>query len=190
MSFSARLSVAPTLNVSPLAICCVSAVAAVAPLPLVAVSVIVGLIRSGVKPPGLRWDSHAQPASARTHSPHRVALARLSRIETPGLLPGAGRHQVIDDVWRDQYQEITPVFLLVRKPEQLAEDRQVYKKGNSGLGYRDLGHREPADDGRFTVRHEDLVVRLLRLEREPDVHRRGHHVRALGVHLHQDLTVG
>src|SRR6266566_932477 len=170
MSFSARLSVAPALNDKPLPICCVSAVAAVAPLPDDAVSVIVGLIKSGVKPPGLRADSHAQPASARTHNPQSVAPARPRCIETPGLLPGAGRHQVIDDVWRDQNQEIAPVFLLVRKPEQLAEDRQVYKKGNSGLGYRDLGHREAADDGRFTVRHENLVVRLLRLEREPDVH--------------------
>src|ERR1700693_1233645 len=106
MSFSARLSVAPTVKVKPFPMSWVSGLAAVAPLPLLALSAIVGGMRSFWKPPGLGAASHAHPASARTHIPHRIATARPCRIETPGLLPGAGRHQVVDDVRRDENQQV------------------------------------------------------------------------------------
>src|SRR5258706_9192663 len=108
----------------------------------------------------------------------------------PGLLPGARGHQVVDDVRRDQDEEVAPDLTLLGKAEQFAQNGQVYKERDSGLGYRDLGHREPANHGRFAVRDEDLVVRLLRLEREADVHRRRLDRRTLGVQLHQDLPVG
>src|ERR1041385_4329531 len=108
----------------------------------------------------------------------------------PGLLPGARGHQVVDDVRRDQDEEVAPVLRLIRETEQFAQNGQVYKERDSGLCYRDLGHRKAANDGRFAVRDEDLVVRLLRLEREADVHRCGLDRRTLGVQLHQDLAVG
>src|SRR6266850_6756307 len=106
----------------------------------------------------------------------------------PGLLPG-GRDQIVDDVWRDQNQEITPILLLGRKSEQFAQNRQIYKKRDSGLRHRDLGHRKSANYSRFAVTDQDLIVRLLRLECESDIHRRRPNVRTLGVHFHQDLTV-
>src|SRR5439155_1591212 len=71
------------------------------------------------------------------------------------LLPGVGRHQVVDDVWRDQNQEIAPVLVLLAESEQLANDRQVYKERDSGLAHRDRGHREATDDRRFAVVDED-----------------------------------
>src|SRR5205807_10119556 len=97
---------------------------------------------------------------------------------------------VVDDVWRDQDQEIAPLLRLRREAEQLPEERQVYKEGDSRLGYRDRGHREAADHRRLAVVDEYLVVGLLRLEREADVHRRGLDARVLGVHLHEHLAVG
>src|SRR2546430_1169330 len=99
-------------------------------------------------------DQHA-PTPDSTPLPHKNA---------PWLLPGAGRHQVVDNVRRDENQQIAPRFLLGAETEQLPEDRQVYKEGDSGLGHRDLRHREATDDRGFTVVHQDLVVRLLRLE--------------------------
>src|SRR2546423_3115361 len=105
----------------------------------------------------------------------------------PGLLAGR-RHQIVDDVRRDQNQQITPVLLLGRESEQLAQNRQIYKERNSGLRYRDLSHRKSANYGRFAIVDQDLIVRLLRLERESDVDGRRAHIGPLGVHFHQDLA--
>src|SRR6266568_3871900 len=114
-------------------------------------------------------------------------ISTLSAIGPRDLLP-AGRDQIVDDVWRNQNEQITPILLLRREAEQLAQNRQIYKKRNSGLRYRDLGHRKSANYSRFAVADQNLVVRLLRLERESDVYRRRPDVGALGVHFHQDLT--
>src|SRR6266705_3608207 len=114
-------------------------------------------------------------------------ISTLSAIGPRDLLP-AGRDQIVDDVWRNQNEQITPILLLRREAEKLAQNRQIYKKRNSGLRYRDLGHRKSVNYSRFAVIDQDLVVRLLRLERESDVHRCRPDVGALGVHFHQDLT--
>src|SRR5882672_12662373 len=119
-------------------------------------------------PPGLRVVSHADRAMTETTSPQSNVPRCACRMCSPGLLPG-GRHQVVDDVWRDQNQQIAPDLLLGREPEQLAQNREIYKERNSRLRYRDHGHGKAANNGRFAVIDEDLVVGLLRLEREPDV---------------------
>src|SRR6266496_6083290 len=142
MSLRPRLSDAVTLKLRPLPICCVSDAA---------LSAIAGGITSRCTLPGLRAVSHAPAPSPSATIPHHVPTPRTGRIERSWLLPGAGRHQVVDDVRRDQNQQVAPFFLLGAEAEQLSEDRQVYKEGDSGLGYRDLGHREAADDRRFTV---------------------------------------
>src|SRR6266571_5095804 len=131
-----------------------------------------------------RERADTQNCGTPSDQPHIYPL-RLYR--PAGLLP-AGRDQIVDDVWRDQDQEITPTLCLGGEPEQLAQNRQIYKKRDSGLRYRDLGHRKSANYSRFAVIDQDLVVRLLRLERESDVHRCRPDVGALGVHFHQDLT--
>src|SRR5690242_391223 len=181
MSLRLRLSDAVTVNTRPLAICCVSAVV---------VSAIDGGMTSRCTPPGLLAVSQPQTPAMSAILPHHVRTTRTRDIERSWLLPGAGRHQVVDDVRRDQDQEIAPLFRLGAEAEELAENRQVYKERDSRLGYSDRGHREAADDRGFAVVHQDLVVRLLRLEREPDVHGRGFDARVLGVDLHQHLTVG
>src|SRR5438477_6870028 len=104
-------------------------------------------------------------------------ISTLSAIGPRDLLP-AGRDQIVDDVWRDQNEQITPILLLRRKAEQLAQNRQIYKKRNSGLRYRDLSHRKSTNYGRFPITDQDLVIGLLRLERESNVHRRRTHARA------------
>src|SRR6185295_2568273 len=101
MSLSARLSVAPTVKLMPPAIGCVS----IAGLVFASVNEIVGGTRSGWNPPGVREDSHAHPASARMQPAHRIRTARDCGIKD-SLLPGAGRHQVVDDVRRDEDQEV------------------------------------------------------------------------------------
>src|SRR5262245_8607743 len=177
MSFSARLSVAFALNDMPFAIAWVSCVVE---------RMICGGTRSRWKPPGFFADSHAQPARASAVPTQTTALTRPDVMRILLSLPD---NQVVDDVRRDQNQQVTPALLLGGKPEQFADKGQVYKQRNSALGYRDLGHRKSANYGRFAVVDQDLIVRLLGLEREPDVHRCGHHVRALGVHFHQDLAI-
>src|SRR5712691_6217498 len=121
----------------------------------------------------------------------KSAVPRLTSISIlsapPWPLLSAGRDQIVDDVWRDQNEQITPILRLRRKTEQLAQNRQVYKERNSGLRYRDLSHRKSANYGRFPVTDQDLVIGLLRLEGESNVHRRRTHARAFGMHLHQDL---
>src|SRR6201988_4261123 len=189
MLFSARLSTAETPNASPFAMSCVS--------DPVTVKVIAGSVTSRWMPPGFRVVSHAQMASARALIPHSAVPRVITRISSPGLyrparprgLLARGRDEIVDDVWRDQNQEIAPVLRLGREPKQLAQNRQIYKKRYSGLGYRDLSHRKSANYSRFAVVDQDLVVRLLRLERESDVDRRRPHVGAFGVHFHQDLAV-
>src|SRR5437773_6533149 len=183
--FNARLSTADTLKRRPPAIACVS--------PAAFVSVMAGGVTSRWMPPMLRAVSHAQTASASALALNSAVprLIRTSRIATlscclPGLL-AARRDEIVDDVRRDQNQQIAPVLRLGREAEQLAQNRQIYKEGNSGLRYRDLSHRKSANYGRFAVADQDLIVRLLRLEREPDVHGCRAHVRALRVHFHQDL---
>src|SRR6267378_8047627 len=157
MSFKPRLSVAATLNVRPAAMSCVSAEV---------LNLIVGATWSRWIPPGLRVVSHAQRAPASAPIPHTSPALRPSGIIGSRSLPGVGRHQVVDYVRRDQNQQIAPLFLLVAESEQLADDRQVYKERDPRLRYRDRGHRQAADHRRLAVVDEDLVVRLLRLERE------------------------
>src|SRR5437773_9387993 len=166
MSVGPRLSVAVTPKLSPPARCWVSAAV---------VSRMLGGTGSRTIWPGLRDVSHAPTAPTSAHIPHSSPALRPCRIRGSRLLPGVGRHQVVDDVWRDQNQEIAPVLVLLAESEQLANDRQVYKERDSGLAYRDRGHREAADDRRLAVVDEDLVVGLLGLEREADVHRRRLH---------------
>src|SRR6266702_2335291 len=158
--FNARLSTADTLKWRPPAIACVS--------PAVFVSVMAGGVTSRWMPPMLRAVSHAQTASASalTQSSAVPRLIRTSRIATlscclPGL-PAARRDEIVDDVRRDQNQQIAPVLRLGREAEQLAQNRQIYKEGNSGLRYRDLSHRKSANYGRFAVADQDLIVRLSR----------------------------
>src|SRR5205807_2906175 len=100
-----------------------------------------------------------EAADERDHSPPAPNASNLPH-DRSRLLPGAGRHQVVDDVWRDQDQEIAPLLRLRREAEQLPEERQVYKEGDSRLGYRDRGHREAADHRRLAVADEYLVVGL------------------------------
>src|SRR5690242_4069296 len=119
MSFKPRLSDAVTLKLRPLAISCVSAVE---------LSAIEGGMTSRWTPPGLRAVSHAPTAPASATIPIHVRRPRTDRIERSWLLPGAGRHQVVDDVRRDENQQIAPLFLLGAEAEQLSEDRQVYKE--------------------------------------------------------------
>src|SRR5437764_9577169 len=158
MSFKPRLSVATTLKLRPPAMSCVSDAV---------VSWIVGGTTSRCTPPGLRVVSHPKRAPASAHIPH--GSPRPRRIIGSRLLPGVGRHQVVDYVRRHQNQQIAPLLLLMGESEQLADDRQIYKKGDSRLDDVDGGHSEAADHGRFAVVDQDLVIRLLRLEREPDV---------------------
>src|SRR5437016_14024366 len=178
MSFKPRLSVATTLKLSPPLMSCVSAPA----------NWMVGDTTSRCTPPGLRDVSHPQKAPTSAHIPH--SSPRPRRIMAPRLLPGVGRHQVVDYVRRDQNQQIAPLFFLMAEAEQLADDRQVYKKGDSRLDHSDRSHREAADHGGLAVVDEDLVIRLLRLEREADVHRGRFHGGVLGVYLHEHLAVG
>src|SRR5260370_17445324 len=123
-------------------------------------STMVGGMRSGMNPPGVRDVSHPHIVVARTVVPQKSCFARCCRIYAPGLLPGAGRHQVVDDVRRDENQQITSLFRLGGETEQLSQDRQIYKERDPGLRDRDLGHRKPANYSRFSVAHEHLVVRL------------------------------
>src|SRR2546430_4337305 len=177
MSLSPRLSVAATLKLSPPLMSCVSAPA----------NWMVGDTTSRCTPAGLRVVSHPQKAPASAHIPH--SSPRPRRIRGSRLLPGVGRHQVVDYVRRDQNQQIAPLLHLMGEAEQLADDRQIYKKGDSRLDDVDGGHSEAADHGRLAVVDQYLVIRLLRLEGEPDVHRGGLHARVLGVHLHEHLAV-
>src|SRR5467141_1821544 len=172
MVFSARLSTAETLKRRPPAMSCVS--------PAVLVRVMEGGVKSRWIPPGLRVVSHAPAHRARTETTTpQSTVPRACCMCSPGLLTG-GRHQVVDDVRRDQNQQIAPILRLGREAEQLAQDREIYKKRDSRLGYRDRGHGQAPDDRRFAVGDQDLVVRLLGLEREADVHRRRLHARVLG----------
>src|SRR6266568_1425221 len=157
--FNARLSTADTLKWRPPAIACVS--------PAVFVSVMAGGVTSRWMPPMLRAVSHAQTASASalTQSSAVPRLIRTSRMATlscclPGL-PAARRDEIVDDVRRDQNQQIAPVLRLGREAEQLAQNRQIYKEGNSGLRYRDLSHRKSANYGRFAVADEDLGLPVI-----------------------------
>src|SRR5207245_8337942 len=93
------------------------------------------------------------------------------------------------DVRVDQDQQVAPLLRLGRETEQLTQNWQIYQKRDSRLGYRDRRHGQAPDHGRLAVADQDLVVRLLGLEREADVHRRRLHARVLGVHLRQDLAV-
>src|SRR5207245_6109366 len=113
-------------------------------------------------------------------APRRAASRERAAYERSWLLPGAGRHQVVDDMRGDENQQVTPLFRLGREAEQLSQNRQIYKKGDSGLCYRDLAHRKSANYRRFAIVDQDLVVSLLGLEREPDVHRRRLHAASLG----------
>src|SRR5438034_8135196 len=82
----------------------------------------------------------------------------------------------------DENQQVTPLFRLGCEAEQLSQNRQIYKKGDSGLCYRDLGHRKSANYSRFAIvrseehtselqSHSDLVCRLL-LEKKKSRRRR------------------
>src|SRR5712691_12261585 len=142
-----------------------------------------GGTRSRWTPPGLRDVSHAPTALTSTPIPHSSFLPRPRDIIGSRLLPGVGRHQVVDYVWRDQDQEIAPLLFLRAESEQLADDRQVYKKGDSGLHYRDRGHRKAANDSGFTVVDQDFVLRLLGLEGEADVDRGRLHAGVFSVQL-------
>src|SRR6266536_2446157 len=113
ISFSAMLSMADTLKCSPLAMGCVS--------PAVLLNVMFGSWVSGWRPPMCRVVSHAHRARAETAIPQSAVPRRACRMCSPGLLPG-GRHQVVDDMGRDQNQEITPVLQLGRETEQPAQD--------------------------------------------------------------------
>src|SRR5436189_4205207 len=115
MSFRPRLSVALTVNDSPAAICCVSAAG---------LSTMTGASTSGWMRLGFRAVSHAPTAPASATSTHQPRTPRLCCIERSWLLPGAGRHQVVDNVRRDENQQIAPRFLLGAEAEQLPEDRQ------------------------------------------------------------------
>src|SRR5438552_821072 len=56
----------------------------------------------------------AGPHGGQQHAspPQRSHASTLQHTRSRLLLPGAGRHQVVDDVWRDQDQEVPPVLLL------------------------------------------------------------------------------
>src|SRR5690349_23184884 len=124
---------------------------------------MVGGVTSAITPPGFRAASQPRAPAMSAILPRQVRTTRSRGIERSWSLPGAGRHQVVDNVRRDQDQQIAPLLRLGAEAEQLADDRQVYKKRDSRLGYSDRGHREAADDRGFAVVNEDLVVRLLRL---------------------------
>src|SRR2546422_3665035 len=172
---SDRLSDAVTVKLRPPAMSSVS---------LAVLRVMLGGVRSFWTPPGFRVVSHAQTAAAQTTIPHSARTPRPARIVAPSSVAGARGHQVVDDVRRDQDQQVAPLLRLGRETEQLTQNWQIYKKRDSRLGYRDRGHGQAPDHGRLAVADQDLVVRLLGLEREADVHRRRLHARVLGVHLH------
>src|SRR5690349_4209082 len=153
------------------------------------VSVSRGAMLSRETPPVLAAVS--QPPS--TIAPKATAAYRRTfrpaSIRTPASVPGAGSRQVVDDVGRDQDQQIAPFLLLIREPEQLAQNGQVHKERDSRLAYRDVGHRQAANYGRFAVVDENLIVRLLGLNRVADVDRGGLHARIFRMDFHEDLPV-
>src|SRR3989454_5855565 len=99
--------------------------------------VMLGGVRSLGTPPGFRVVSHAQPAAAQTPIPHSARTPRPARIVAPSSVPGARGPQVVDDVRRDQDQQVAPLLRLGRETEQLTQNWQIYKKRDSRLGYRD-----------------------------------------------------
>src|SRR2546421_7987974 len=105
MPLSPSLSVAATLKLRPPAMSCVSAPA----------SWMVGDTTSRCTPPGLRDVSPPQKAPASAHIPH--SSPRPRRITGSRLLPGVGRHQVVDYVRRDQNQQIAPCLGLRAETE-------------------------------------------------------------------------
>src|SRR5438128_6259150 len=122
-----------------------------------AVSVMLGGVRSRWMPPGLRVVSQAPPQMAATQTtiPQSARTLRPARIVAPGSVPGARGHQVVDDVRRDQDQQVAPLLRLGREAEQLAQDRHSYKERDSRLGYRERGHGEAANDSRYGVTDQD-----------------------------------
>src|ERR1700741_4879391 len=117
-------------------------------------------------PPGLRAVSHAVSTPSRMPMPQTEDRLLRTICAPRSLATLVGRYQVVDDVRRDQDQQIAPVLIACRKTEQFADDRQIYKKRDAGLGSRDLSHRKSANYGRLTIIHQQLVVGLLGLERE------------------------
>src|SRR5213595_2464404 len=109
MVFRPRLSLACTLKRSPPAMSCVS--------PEAFESTMMGDCVSGWTPPIRCVVSHAYIASASDPMlriavlPLTSRISILSAIGPPASLP-AGGDQIVDDVGRDQYQEITPILCL------------------------------------------------------------------------------
>src|ERR1041385_7449588 len=117
MLFSDRLSAALMLNRRPPEMSCVS--------PALFVREMTGGVTSSCWPLMLRVVSHAHSTSASAPIPH-IAVPRLdipisvlsaiAPVVVRRLLPG-GRDQIVDDVRRDENQQISPVLLLGREAD-------------------------------------------------------------------------
>src|SRR6185503_6805610 len=106
------------------------------------------------------------------------------------IAPRLHRHVTfVDDVRRDQDQEIPLCFVPVRYTEQTTDEREVNQQGDTGLCDTNAGLREPAHHRRFTVGNEELVIDALGWKDRADVSGRELHVRILGVDLHMNLPV-
>src|SRR2546428_3646330 len=140
---SDRLSDAVTVKLRPPAMSSVS---------LAVLRVMLGGVRSRWIPPGFRVVSQAQTVAAQTTVPHSARTPRPARIVAPSSVPGARGHQVVDDVRRDQNQQVAPLLRLGREAEELAQNRQIYKKRDSRLGYRDRGHGQAPNQDRKSTR--------------------------------------
>ena len=95
----------------------------------------------------------------------------------------------IDDVGRDQDQQVALLFTSRGLTEELSNERQIHENRDADLRDRHFRHGEPADHGRLAIRDEELVVGTLLLEREAEVRRRRLEVGALRVQRHQDVAV-
>src|SRR4029077_6380324 len=132
MLSTAMLSAALTLKLSPLEMVWLSTLGVTL---LGVVRVIRGEMLSRETPPVLAAVSHPPSTAAPSATAPNSRTYRPARIRTPASVPGAGGRQVVDDVGRDQDQQIAPFLLLLREPEQPPENGQVHKEGDSRLAY-------------------------------------------------------
>src|SRR6266516_51081 len=68
------------------------------------------------------------------------------------------RRAVIDDVWRDENEEVTLFGVGARLAKESADDRQVDEQRNTRLRLRGLCDRQTADYRGLAVANEELGV--------------------------------
>src|SRR5688572_6166241 len=94
---------------------------------------------------------------------------RLRSRRSAGAAGGANRFPLVDNVRRDENQQVALLFAGIALREQLADQRQLAEERNPRAVANDLRLREAADDRGLAVGDKQLIVGAALVEEEPEV---------------------